>query len=141
MYTLRRIAAVPIATIGLFTNGCVSPADTYPDKGIVVTKLAEEVTGDCTFSSNNICMVYDDEMEYSVTIADCRRSAGGIIAIANEDYLRSHLEHPSDYPIVSSSFIDFKEEGKRFCQDKVIIEEEQYQDIQLGTLFTRNGNS
>ena len=133
--TLPRVVAVPVTMLSLLFSGCVASSDTYPEKGIVVTKDTEEVDGACTFNYQNVCMAYAQETEYSVTIADCKKAAHGVIELANEDYLQKHIINPSDFPITSTGSITIDDEMKRYCAAKITVSEETYTDTELGTLF------
>ena len=132
---LSRIAAVPVATLGIILSGCAYSSDTYPERGIVISKDMEVVDGDCTFSYENVCMAYDQETEYSVTIADCKKAAHGVIELANDDYLRRHIANPSDFPITSSGSVVKEDNTERFCAAKIVVSKETYDETEIGTLF------
>ncbi len=132
---IPRVLAAPTMAISFLATGCSVPTDTYPEQGIVITKDTEEVDGDCAFSYENVCMAFDQETEYSVTIADCKKAAHGVIELANDDYLRRHITNPSDFPITSNGSVTKDDDTERFCAAKIVVSEETYADTEIGTLF------
>ncbi len=120
--------------------GCSLDTPANPESGIVTDKETKKVDGVCLLSSNNVCLMYDEETEYKIKVAACGRLGGETILI-DEDYARRRLQSPSDFPIIEKGVAVKKEEGKDNTQETTCghtfdVSKAEYESAKLGDFYT-----
>jgi hypothetical protein len=134
--TLRNAFAAASVS-GLFMAGCGEqvPAHTTPSIGIVVDKDTRAVAGQCLFSHNGVCMVYDEVTVYDVSVGACRRETDGVTSV-DEGYLEQHQRFPSDYPVLTEG-AGTQEDGQTIsCRTTFEVDSTVYDAIAIGQIVT-----